>query len=255
MYEYQRGQSVLETALFVPLFLITLFGIFLVVTQGSMSERVQLGVRNGGSIFAPGNPYLSFSSYNLYSSIDGVDPADPNANCNGALPDTSLLSAQRKTFWKPATAASAPAATCVFNRGVVPIAGTYFPLQSDYLSLSVQTSVNPYIVNKLVPGLLVGEKATYNFLRPASIGELLQSSSLGAAIKNSIEGQVDFSPTVNCPAAPANCPGLIGQQPVTVPTASYFPSPPSVTTTLGPKPTASASSAATPISPYSTPGV
>jgi hypothetical protein len=254
MYEYQRGQSVLETALFVPLFLITLFGIFLVVTQGSMSERVQLGVRNGGSIFVPSNPYLSFSSYNLYSSIDGVDPADPNANCNGALPDTSLLSAQRKTFWKPASVASAPAATCVFNRGIVPIAGTYFPLQSDYLSLSVQTSVNPYIVNKLVPGSLVGVRASYNFLRPASIGELLQSSSLGTAIKNSIEGQADFSTVQNCISA-INCPGLVGQQPVTVPTASYFPSPPSVTTTLGPKPTASPSSAATAISPYSTPGV
>jgi hypothetical protein len=76
----QRGQSIFETALFVPLFLLSLYGIFVVVTEGSMSERVQLGVRNGGSIFAPGNPYLSYSSYNLYSSIDGVDPSDPSGS-------------------------------------------------------------------------------------------------------------------------------------------------------------------------------
>jgi hypothetical protein len=73
----ERGQAIFETALFIPLILLSMYGIFVISSEGSMSERVQLGVRNGGSIFAPGNPYLSFSTYNLYSSIDGVDPADP----------------------------------------------------------------------------------------------------------------------------------------------------------------------------------
>jgi hypothetical protein len=254
MHENQRGQSILETTLFVPLFLLTLFGIFLIVTQGSMSERVQLGVRNGASIFAQGDPYLSYSAYNLYSSIDGADPADPSANCNGALPDTSLLSASRKTFWKPAASASAPAGTCVMSKGVVPIAGTYFPLQSDYLSLSVQTAVNPYLVGRTTSGSTVSTKASLNFLRPGSVGQLLQESSLGAAIKNSLEATGDFSNIQNCTAATV-CPGQVGQQPVTVPTSSYFPSPPSVTVTLGPKPSSTPASSSTAIGPYSTPGV
>lgn len=254
MYEHQRGQSVFETVLFVPLFLLTLFGIFLAVSQGSMSERVQLGVRNGGSIFAQGDPYLSFSSYNLYSSIDGVDPADMNGNCNGALPDTSLLTASRKSFWQPAASASAPAGTCVYNKGIVPIAGTYFPLQSDYLSLSVQTAVNPYLVGKVVPSSTISTRATANFIRPGSIGELLQSSSLGASIKASLEASSDFSTIQNCTSAIV-CPGLVGQQPVTIPTSSYFPSPPSISVTLAPKASSTPASSSTAISPYSTPGV
>jgi hypothetical protein len=254
MYSNQRGQSVFETVLFVPLFLLTLFGIFLAVSEGSMSERVQLGVRNGGSIFAQGDPYLSYSSYNLYSSIDGVDPADVNANCNGAVPDTSLLTASRKSFWQPAATSSAPAGTCAYSKGVVPIGGTYFPLQSDYLSLSVQTAVNPYLVGKIVPNSTISTKATANFIRPGSIGELLQSSSLGASIKASLEASNDFSTIQNCTAATV-CPGQIGQQPVTVPTSSYFPSPPSVTVTLNPRASSTPASSSTAIGPYSTPGV
>jgi hypothetical protein len=254
MYEHQRGQSILETVLFVPLFLLTLLGIFLVVSEGSMSERVQLGVRNGASIFAPGNPYLSYSAYNLYSSIDGVDPADPSGNCNGAVPDTSLLYSQRKTFWKPASSVASPAGTCVMSKGVVPIGGSYIPLQSDYLSLTVQTAVNPYLVGRIVPMSTISEKAALNSLKAGSIGELLQSSSIGIAIKNSLEATNDFSTVQNC-TANIVCPGLVGQQPVTVPTASYFPSPPSVTYTLSPKQSPSPASAATAISPYSTPNV
>jgi hypothetical protein len=250
MYGNERGQAILETVLFVPLFLLTLFGIFLVVSEGSMSERVQLGVRNGGSIFAVGNPYLSYSSYNLYSSIDGVDPADPNANCNGAVPDTSLLSASRKSFWKPAATASAPAGTCVYTKGIAPIGGTYFPLQSDYLSLSVQTAVNPYLVGRIVPNSTVSTKASANFIRPGSIGELLQSSSLGAAIKASLEATNDFSVIQNC-TAPTVCPGQVGQQPISVPTSSYFPSPPSVTTTLAPRASSTPASSGTSIASYS----
>jgi hypothetical protein len=252
MRKYQRGQSVFETVLFIPLFLLALFGVFLVVSEGSMSERVQLGVRNGGSIFAPGNPYLSYSSYNLYSSIDGVDPADPSGNCNGAVPNTSLLTASRKTFWQPAASASAPAGTCVSGKGVVPIGGTYFPLQSNYLSLSVQTAVNPYFVGRILPKNTISTQAAANFLRPGSIGELIQSSSLGVAIKNSLEGTNDFSTIQNCTDA-ITCPGLVGQQPVAVPTATYFPSPPSVTVTLAPKSSPTPASAGTAIAPYSSP--
>jgi hypothetical protein len=253
MRDNERGQAILETVLFVPLFLLTLFGIFLIVSEGSMSERVQLGVRNGGLIAAEGDPYLSYSSYNLYSSIDGVDPADPNANCNGAVPDTSLLSASRKSFWKPAATASAPAGTCVYSKGIVSIGGTYFPLQSDYLSLSVQTAVNPYLVGNIVPNSTISTKATQNFLRPGTIGQLLQESSIGASIKASLEASNDFSTIQNCTGYNV-CPGNVGQQPVTVPTASYFPSPPSITTTLAPRASSTPASSATSIASYSPQG-
>jgi hypothetical protein len=122
------------------------------------------------------------------------------------------------------------------------------------LSLSVQTAVNPYLIGKVAASSTISTKATANFIRPGSIGELLQSSSLGASIKASLEATGDFSTIQNCTSA-IMCPGNVGQQPVTIPTSSYFPSPPSVTTTLGPKPSGTPASSATSISPYSTPGV
>ncbi len=230
----ERGQAVFETALFIPLILLSLYGIFVVVTEGSMSERVQLGVRNGGSIFAPGNPYLSYSSYNLYSSIDGVDPADPSGNCNGALPDTSLLSAQRHGFWQPAASAPLPTRSCTYKRGIVLLNGTFYPLQSDFLKLSAQTGVSTPLIGKVIPTATLTTQAAANYLTPGSIGEILQSSSIGAAIKASLEPQsiAYQTPVTNC-TSPINCPGQVGQ--AALPTPSPFPSSPSVTVTLPPK--------------------
>jgi hypothetical protein len=247
----ERGQSIFETALFVPLFLLSLYGIFVVVTEGSMSERVQLGVRNGGLIFAPGNPYLSYSSYNLYSSIDGVDPSDPSGNCNGALPDTSLLYASRTTFFKPAPSASAPIASCVSAKGIAQINGFYYPLQSSFLTLSAQTGVSSYLVGKIIPSSTLNTLAAQNFIRPGSIGQLLQSSSIGAAVKASLEGQYDTTIVLTC-TAPTICPGFTGGQVPNIPTPSPFPSSPSSKVTLPPKPSAPP---ATAVPPYSSPGL
>ena len=248
---HERGQAIFETALFIPLILLSLYGIFVVVTEGAMSERVQLGVRNGGSIFAPANPYLSFSSYNLYSSIDGVDPADVNSNCNGALPDTTLLSASRHAFWKPAATAPSPTTSCTYSKGIVEINGMFYPLQSDFLKLSAQTGVSAALVGKVIPPATLTTDAAQNYLTPGSIGELLQSSSVGAAIKASLEPQSTAyqTPVTNCTSA-INCPGNIGQN--TLPTPSPYPSSPAATVTLPPK---GATPSPTPIGPYSTPGV
>jgi hypothetical protein len=247
----QRGQSIFETALFIPLILLSMYGMFVIVTEGSMSERVQLGVRNGGTIFAPGNPYLSYSSYNLYNSIDGVDPADPSNNCNGALPDTSLLSASRSTFWKPLASASPPATSCVYAKGIAQLNGIFYPLQSDFLKLSAQTGVSSYLVGKVLPNATLTMTAAQNFIRPGSLGELLQSSSVGAAVKASLEAQSDFTVEPTCTSS-TNCPGFVGQL-NPVPSPSAYPSPPVTTATLGPHASPTPSSAATPLGPYSTP--
>jgi hypothetical protein len=251
MRHRQRGQAVFETALFIPLILLSLYGIFVVVTEGSMGERVQLGVRNGGSIFAPGNPYLSYSSYNLYSSIDGVDPADVNGNCNGALPDTTLLSAQRHGFWQPAASAPAPTTSCSYSKGVVQLNGVFYPLQSDFLKLSAQTGVSTSLIGKVIPTATLTSQAAANYLKSGSIGEILQSSSIGAAVKASLQAQsvTQQTPVINC-TSEFNCPGNIGQN--TLPTPSPYPSSPSVTVTLPPYGSAPSPTA---IPTYSVPGV
>jgi hypothetical protein len=247
----ERGQAIFETALFIPLILLSMYGIFVISSEGSMSERVQLGVRNGGSIFAPGNPYLSFSTYNLYSSIDGVDPADPSANCNGALPDTTLLSASRTTFWKPAATAPLPTTSCTYAKGIVQINGAFYPLQSDFLKMSAQTGVSAPLVGKVIPNATLTIRAAQNYLTAGSLGEILQSSSVGAAIKGSLEPQsvTQQTPVINCTSS-TNCPGNVGQY--TVPTPSPYPSSPPVTVTLPPK---GATPAPTSIPSYSVTGV
>jgi hypothetical protein len=247
----ERGQAIFETALFIPLILLSMYGIFVISSEGSMSERVQLGVRNGGSIFAPGNPYLSFSTYNLYSSIDGVDPADPSANCNGALPDTTLLSASRTTFWKPAATAPLPTTSCTYAKGIVQINGAFYPLQSDFLTISAQTGVPAPLIGTVITTATLTTRASQNFLRPGSLGEILQTSSVGAAVKASLEPQSVTQQTavINCTSS-TNCPGNVGQN--AIPTPSPYPSSPPVNATLPP---VGATPAATPVGPYSTPGI
>lgn len=103
----QRGQATLETALFVPIFLIVLFGVIWVVQSSVINERVQAAVRFSGLVSNEASPYTRYGLGALYDGLPGVAPTEvytcvaPTTDAlenNGYFPGP-----QTATFFQPAS--------------------------------------------------------------------------------------------------------------------------------------------------------
>jgi hypothetical protein len=87
-----RGQALIETAIFLPLALLTLFAVIWAAQYGVMSERVQSAIRYSGLVGNQINPYTSDSMYVLYNSLgaSSTNPPLPVQTCNA--PNADALS-------------------------------------------------------------------------------------------------------------------------------------------------------------------
>jgi hypothetical protein len=99
---HSRGQAVLETVIAMPLILLGLFAVIWAMKDASLSARAQQAVRYGGMIDSLSQPYVAYSLYAIYATIDNVVPA-ANAACYSG--DSTQLSAGYAPFWLPASSA------------------------------------------------------------------------------------------------------------------------------------------------------
>jgi hypothetical protein len=68
----QRGQATIETAIFLPVFLLVLFGVIWTVQSSVVGERSQMAVRFAGLISDEASPYDRYSLGALYDGLPGV---------------------------------------------------------------------------------------------------------------------------------------------------------------------------------------
>ncbi len=92
-----------ESAVFLPLFLLLVFGIIWAAQSGVQSERVQIAVRYSGLISNEAVPYQNYSLYALYTGA--VAPAT-NTACSIPTSDALTNSGtfpgpQSAPFWQP----------------------------------------------------------------------------------------------------------------------------------------------------------
>ena len=106
----QRGQAMLETAVFLPVALIVLFAILYFARYGVLEERAQSAVRYAAQI-----SYESPSTYsaaNIYAGIAANGVPAPSCASSVASDTVNVLqgvAAGSSGFWKPDTT---PVATC-----------------------------------------------------------------------------------------------------------------------------------------------
>lgn len=120
-YHGQRGQALIETAIFLPVVLLILFGIVYFSRLGVISERTQSAVRYG--------TLVSYNSAQVYSGADiynglGV-AAGPSSVCPATVAtDTTLAithgnapagSATPAPFFRPDVAASAACTVTILS--------------------------------------------------------------------------------------------------------------------------------------------
>lgn len=198
---HARGQALLETALFMPLFLLGLFGVMLAAKEGALTEKVQLGIRYGGVISSLEQPYLSYSAYSMYATIDGSPSTNPN-KCSGVAPSAdTALTVGRASFWQPISGSITP--TCLGGLSLVAAPTQNILLENSYIGLTAQAPADGYLSANVLGGSTYETAAAgENFIRSPDAGSLLSCTPIGDAVKASLEGEEDTLTPDSSPSTP-----------------------------------------------------
>ena len=103
----QRGTALIETAIALPVALLSLFGLVWGMQLSTINERVQIAIRYTGMLATQSQAFHDYSLYTLYNAL-GTDPTVSTSPCSGITTDVlqggSDIAAQTLTvpsFWQP----------------------------------------------------------------------------------------------------------------------------------------------------------
>lgn len=209
--EAQRGQTLVETALFMPIMLLLLFAVMYFSNLGTVYQRAQIAARYGALIGFGGQNGATYSAAAIYASTE-----TPNGSC-AAPPQTLMVNASpfpgptSAPYWGPdwtKTSSTCAAAT-------QQLVGAKF-LASRYMTagnVSVQAqSVMPAPLVNFLPGFTADVvSAGQSWVHPAWPGAILACTMKTAAVEQEALTALGTSPVTNIlPATgwPATCPNL-----------------------------------------------
>jgi hypothetical protein len=137
----------IETALFLPLFLLVLFGVIWAVQSSVMYERSEISVRFSGIISDEANPYEQYSLGALYDGLPGIAGAEvyacaspgPDALQNDPT-DATFPGPKSPSFFRP-LGGSSTVGTC--TQGPAHLSGG--SLTEPELFIHTQSSITPQI--------------------------------------------------------------------------------------------------------------
>jgi hypothetical protein len=159
---YQRGQTMVETVLFLPIVLVTLFGVIYFSRFGVVSERTQLSLRYAGisAFFNDTAPSQgAYTAADIYASIfqgnntpqvtqpgsvPSPCPSPPLGVYSNSAPYQGMNASA--PWWQPDSDQSAPSSTC--NATVVNLPG------ASFLALYIAATVPSVSASVDVPSYL-----------------------------------------------------------------------------------------------------
>ncbi len=176
--ESQRGQALIESVIFIPFFLLVLFGLMWIVSVSVINERAQIAVRYSGLISNEASPYSDYSLYAVYNNIGQYSQGVPqscvtpgpdaflNDPSNGAFPGPTAA-----PFWAPDNNVSS--GTCTPGTAVI----TGGQLASGFLlqhtDATAQASKTPPMYVQPAAGPLSTLSAEMNFINTPDVGTLM----------------------------------------------------------------------------------
>jgi hypothetical protein len=101
----ERGQALIETVIFMPLLLLSLFGVLWAIQLGVQYERIEVAIRYAGVIQQLVSPYNDYSLSSMYTEL-GPGPSTPPIPC--ASPPSTELADGAPYLPMPATRVSSP---------------------------------------------------------------------------------------------------------------------------------------------------
>jgi hypothetical protein len=202
----QRGQATVETAVFLPAFLLVLFGVIWTVQSSVLSERAQIAVRFSGLVSDEANPYKQYSLGALYDGLPDVAGAE-TYTCVAPTPDALqndpsngyFPGPKSPPFFQPSGTTSG---TC--TPGATHLSGG--TMSSPMLFVHTQSNITTGVT---VPGYLqslLGTTqhltASQNFFDGPDVRTILNCySDLGSAVERSLEREA-----INASSAPTPLP-------------------------------------------------
>ncbi|TAM87091.1 hypothetical protein EPN42_12125 [bacterium] len=169
---YQRGQTLPETVLFLPILLLATFAVIYFSQLGVANERAQLGVRYGGLTSFVSQPTAYYSAtdiYAFYESAAGLTAAPCPTAPPGAYTDSAPFPGPSSApYWTPAQIQPAPTSNCslvVKNLGGASFLATHY-FSATQVSTGATIAVPPYL-QSLVGSTFGQVSASESFVHPA----------------------------------------------------------------------------------------
>jgi hypothetical protein len=163
-----RGQSLVETLLFLPAVMLLLFGTIYVTQFGVSAERAQMAVRYGGSATFSGATSQIYSVARLYATVTSpalpTCPTPPPGFLSGSAPLPGPSSAP---YWLPSTIT----ASCVVGTKPRPNGGFIAAAQE---STTATVVLPPYLSNI---GAATAASASEAFVHPADPAVIMYCST------------------------------------------------------------------------------
>ncbi|MGH7736792.1 MAG: TadE/TadG family type IV pilus assembly protein [Candidatus Tyrphobacter sp.] len=219
MMRGQRGQAMMETALFLPVFLLVLFGVIWAVQSSVVGERAQIAVRFAGLVSDEVSPYDHYSLGSLYDGLPGIAQSE-TYSCSEPAPDALMNDGNfpgpvTPPFFQPQSGSTS--GTC--SQGETQLSGgsmtspmIFVHTQSD---ITTGTSVPSYLSGVL--GSFQNETAEQNFIDGPDVQTILTcyndgtTDDLGTVVTDSLTDK-----TMDASAAPTPLPDIPNTSPLTV---------------------------------------
>lgn len=215
----QRGQAIAETIVFLPMFLLSLFGIIWAVQVAVQYERVESAVRYAGIVSQHVNPYTDYSLYSLYTQVGSASM--PTITCvaplttplSDAAPTyiSAYLNTTSNPFWQPYSAV--PTCPSASVTGIP--AGHDFNVDAMFIveQPGITSTISAPSFLKPVLGTLTSATAQAYFIRQPGVNVIIACyASLNTKIQyslNYVSDGNDASPPVALPSTvPPNTPHL-----------------------------------------------
>jgi hypothetical protein len=178
----ERGQTIAESAIFLPIVLLVLFGIMYVSQYGVASERAQLAVRYGGLVMQrAANVYSASEIYDFLSNPKG--PAPCVSPPPGFLTDEAPLPGPASVpYWQPLSVV--PSCTALARQpqggGGQFVASHFFSTALE--SVTAQVAVPPFLGNAIG----MNASASEAFVQSADPSAILYCSSDVRTLLNNV---------------------------------------------------------------------
>ena len=199
-----RGQSLVETILFMPIVLLVLFGTVYASQYGVLAERSQLAVRYGGLI-GSSSIYSAATIYNFLAQPSGSLPACPPPP-SGVLTDAAPLPGPVSApYWQPSGVQSSCAPIAHSAGGAQFLASHIFAASQD--SVSASLPVFGYL-QKMIGTASVSVGASESFAHAADPSAILYCSQevhdrVQQAVLGALQPQPLPTPTPVTTSSPA----------------------------------------------------
>jgi hypothetical protein len=184
----------IESAIFLPLFLLVLYGLIWAVQSSVQSERVQIAVRYAGLVSNEAAPYVGYSLYGLYLAANS---ASIDTSCSPPVTDAltnsgSFPGPASPPFWTPEI--DNTTGTC--SKGTAILSGGDLSSSLVFLQTNSGITTQVQVPTPLAPALSTNNttlSATENFFDTPDLGTLMAcyadlDSAVSASIENAPQG-------------------------------------------------------------------